>query len=88
MATKIFEVTIPGDIDPEEGFAEAREKAGGVGITLDGDTEQGTFNGAAAGTYKREGDRVRFEVSKKPFFVTWSMIESGLRKVFGDVASG
>ena len=31
------------------------------------------------------GDRLVFEVKKKPFFVTWSMVESGLRKVFGDV---
>jgi len=88
MATeKTFEVTIPPDVDPEQGFAMAREKAGGVGITLDGDTENGTFSGAAEGVYRRRGDRLRFEVHKKPFFVSWGMVESGLKKVFGEVTT-
>jgi hypothetical protein len=84
---KIFDVTIPEGVDPERGFKLAREKAGGVGITLEGDTENGTFSGTAEGVYRREGDRLRFEVTKKPFFVTWTMIESGLKKMFGDVTT-
>ena len=88
MATeKTFEVTIPPDVDPAEGFAMAREKAGGVGIALEGTSEQGTFSGTAEGTYRREGDRLRFEVRKKPFFVSWGMVESGLKKVFGEVTT-
>ena len=84
---KTFEVTIPADVDPEAGFRLARDKAGEVGITLAGDTETGTFSGTAEGTYTRDGDRLRFEVNKKPFFVSWGMVESGLKKVFGDVTT-
>ena len=88
MATeKIFEVTYPDTGDAEGGFELVRTKAGGVGITLEGDDQQGTFSGTAEGTYRREGDRLRFEVQKKPFFVSWSMIESGMRRIFGDVTT-
>jgi len=83
---KVFEVTVPDGTDPAAGFTLARQKAGGVGITLTGDTERGTFSGTAAGTYRRDGAKLTFEVTEKPFFVTWKMIESGLNKVFGAAA--
>jgi len=83
---KVFEVTVPDGTDPAAGFELARKKAGGVGITLTGDTESGTFTGTAAGTYKRDGSKLTFEVTEKPFFVSWNMIESGLNKVFGAAA--
>ncbi len=83
---KVFEMTVPDGTDPEAGFELARKKAGGVGITLEGDTEAGTFSGAAAGTYKRDDAKLVFEVTEKPFFVSWGMIESGLKKMFGDVS--
>ena len=86
MATeKIFEVTMPADAEPEKGFELIRKKANGVGITLDGDSDHGTFSGTAEGAYQRDGDRLRFEVQKKPFFVSWSMVENGMRKIFGEV---
>ncbi|MDJ0521204.1 MAG: hypothetical protein QNJ90_03940 [Planctomycetota bacterium] len=82
---KTYEVLIPAGMDHEDGLVEAKEKASGVGITLDGDTDKGTFSGTAAGTYRREGDRLHFQITKKPFFISWGMIESQLRKVFDDV---
>ena len=78
MAKRTYEVPIPEGVEPEEGLAEAREKASGVGITIKGDTESGSFSGAASGSYERHGDVLRFHV-------TWGMIEKGLAKVFGDV---
>ena len=85
MAKRTYEVPIPPDVDPEEGLAEAREKARGVGITITGDTESGTFTGSAKGTYERHGDVLQFRVDKKPMIVTWGMVEKGLKKVFGSV---
>ncbi|MDJ0974688.1 MAG: hypothetical protein QNJ98_09540 [Planctomycetota bacterium] len=85
MAKRTYEVPIPQGVEPEEGLAEARDKASGVGITIKGDTESGSFSGAASGSYERHGDVLRFQVDKKPFIVTWGMIEKGLAKVFGDV---
>ena len=81
---RVYEVTVPEGISVEEGFAEAQKEAKKVGITIHGDTEGGSFSGTASGSYKRDGDHLRFEVEKKPFFVSWKMVESGLRKVFGD----
>ena len=87
MATRAFLVEIPADVDPAEGLEQARAKAKGVGITITGDTDRGTFSGAASGTYQRQDRSLRFEVEKKPFVVTWGMIERGLEKVFGRVTA-
>lgn len=61
----------------------ARTRAGKAGITLEGDVREGTFHGAAEGRYVVEGRLVRLEVERKPSFVPWSLIESGLRRTFG-----
>lgn len=85
MAKRTYEVPIPQGVEPEAGLAEAREKARGVGITLTGDSESGSFSGAAQGSYERLGSALRFRIDKKPMIVSWGMIEKGLQKVFGDV---
>ena len=61
-----------------------------AGVELDGAVAfggAGTFSGAASGTYQRQDRSLRFEVEKKPFVVTWGMIERGLEKVFGRVTA-
>jgi len=86
--TKVFEVEVPAGTSVEDGLSLAREKARGVGIALEGDATGGTFTGAAEGRYQVDGRRLRLTVSRKPTFVPWAFVESGLRKVFGSVTIG
>ncbi len=81
---KVYEVEVPESLSLEEGLHEARARARGVGIRLEGDVTGGTFSGPAEGRYTVSGRRLRLEVSKKPAFVPWALVESGLRKVFGN----
>ncbi len=82
---KTYEVEVPADIPLEQGLADARAKARGVGIALVGGVEGGEFSGTAEGRYEVDGRRLRLIVTKKPSFVPWALVESGLRQVFGDL---
>ena len=84
MAKRVYGVPVPPDVEPSEALAEAQDKAKGVGITISGNTESGTFSGVASGTYEVHGNTLRFAVDKKPMIVSWGMIEKGLTKVFGN----
>lgn len=81
----VYEVEMPADVSLEDGLAEAQAKARGAGISLVGDTGSGVFEGVASGRYQVEGRRLRLEVDKKPVFVTWALVEMGLKQVFGNV---
>lgn len=82
---RTYEVDVPDGISLEQGLADARAKARGVGIALVGGIGGGSFSGTAEGRYEVEGRRLRLVVTKKPSFVPWALVESGLRQVFGDV---
>jgi hypothetical protein len=69
----------------EDGLAEAQAKARGAGISIEGGVEGGIFHGVAEGRYSVEGRTLCLQVEKKPAFVTWGLVEMGLRQVFGDV---
>lgn len=84
-AEKIYEVEVPEEVTLEEGLAQAREKAQGVGILIEGDVRGGTFQGPAVGRYTVAGRTLRLEVAKKPAFIPWAMVEMGLKQVFGEV---
>ena len=56
--------------------------ASGVGITLDGDAEQGRFEGLAAGSWTVVGGKLVVTVEKKPAFAPWPMVMSQLEKAF------
>ncbi len=84
-APKIYEVDLPEGVTPAEGLDQARAKARGAGIRIEGDESGGTFGGTAEGRYTVSERRLRLEVRKKPAFVPWSLVEKGLRQVFGDV---
>ncbi|MFM8979069.1 MAG: hypothetical protein ACKOSS_01190 [Planctomycetia bacterium] len=78
-----FEFPIPPGSSPEAVLARARAQAQGAGVTLTGDAHAGSFDGAASGTYRVEGQVLHVEVARKPAFVPWGLVESTLRRLFG-----
>ena len=84
---KTYEVEVPEGVSLEQGLADARAKARGVGIALVGDTGGGTFSGTADGRYEVDGRRLRLVVTRKPSFVPWTLVETGLKLVFGELHS-
>lgn len=81
--TRTFEFTVPDERSADALMDQARSKARDVGIVIRGDGAGGDFQGAAQGRYVVAGRTVTVEVEKKPAFVPWKLIESGLRKMFG-----
>lgn len=77
-----FDFPVADGLTPDDVLARAREQARKAGIALVGDGTQGSFRGAASGSYRVEGRRLCVEVTEKPRFVPWSMVESTLQKLF------
>jgi len=82
LSDKTFEFAVPAETTAEQMMSAARTRAREVGITIEGDATSGTFVGTAEGRYEVDGRTVRIAVEKKPAFVPWSMVESGLRRTF------
>jgi hypothetical protein len=82
---KQFEIPVADGLSAAEVLVRAREAAKGAGISISGDESSGRFQGTADGTYAVDADArlVRVEVTNKPSFVPWGMVEGALRKVFG-----
>lgn len=81
--TRSFEFAVAEGLTADDVLAKAREQARQAGIALTGDAARGSFRGAASGTYTVDGRRLRVEVTDKPRFVPWSLVESALTKLFG-----
>ena len=81
--TKSFEFSIVEGLDIEAMLERARIEAKGAGIVLQGDSYSGRFQGTAGGTYSVDGAKIKVDVTEKPSFVPWGMIERALQKVFG-----
>lgn len=83
-SSKTFDIPVEADSTAEEILTRAREAARGAGITITGDDAAGRFKGTAEGSYAVdvENRTVRVEVTNKPSFVPWGMVEGALRKVF------
>lgn len=79
---RTLEIDIPEGSDVRRLLAAAKAKAAGVGITLDGDAEQGRFDGLAAGSWTVAGGKLVVTVEKKPAFAPWPMVMSQLEKAF------
>ena len=81
---KTFEIAVDEGVDAAAILTRAQEAARGAGIVIAGDNGNGTFRGTAEGSYTVDVDArmIRVEVTNKPGFVPWSMVESALRKVF------
>jgi len=83
-STKTFEIVVEEGVQAAAIMARVREAARGAGIVLSGDNDSGEFTGTAEGTYSVDvaSRLIRVDVTSKPAFVPWSMVESALRKVF------
>ncbi|MFO8072795.1 MAG: hypothetical protein R6V85_13060 [Polyangia bacterium] len=47
-------------------------------VVVSGDTRRGRFTGMFDGNYEVSGDQVAVSIRRKPFFVSWSLVERGL----------
>lgn len=84
MSSKTFDIPVADGVSTEAILDRAKDAARGAGIALTGDENAGRFEGTATGSYAVDLDNrtIRVEVTDKPGFVPWSMVESALRKVF------
>lgn len=48
-------------------------------IVLSGNEQQGRFTGLFEGSYRVIGEYASIEITKKPIFVSWSMVNKGLK---------
>ncbi|MGE0192073.1 MAG: A/G-specific adenine glycosylase [Planctomycetota bacterium] len=80
--SRTLEIDIPEGADVRRLLAAAKAKAAGVGITLDGDADQGRFEGIAAGSWAVSDGKLVVTVEKKPAFAPWPMVMSQLEKAF------
>ena len=78
-----YTFNVPDGKTPDELLAKAKDLGRGKGIALVGDAKAGSFKGTAEGTYAVGAGAITIEVTKKPTFVPWMMIESALKDVFG-----
>lgn len=81
MACDPFDVVVPGD--PSTLFDRVKAKVESQGGTVTGDASSGTISGHVPlfgdfqGSYTVSGSTVTITVTKKPFLVSCSVIESG-----------
>jgi hypothetical protein len=80
--SKMIEIPLTADTDATALMARARGEAKSAGIVLEGDDQSGRFRGTADGNYRVEGTNLFVEVTNKPAFAPWGMVESAIRKVF------
>ena len=57
----------------------ARRRVARQGIKLNGDEAKGAFSGIFTGSYEVVDHRARVTIDRKPFFVTWDIVERFLR---------
>ena len=83
-SAKTFEIAVDEGVDAAAVISRAQETARSAGIVISGNGDGGTFRGTAQGNYTVdvEARMIRVEVTDKPGFVPWGMVESALRKVF------
>ncbi|SMF97058.1 hypothetical protein SAMN02949497_4474 [Methylomagnum ishizawai] len=79
--SKSFEVKLKGD--PEAIIAKAKVAAKNKGVDFEGNGQAGNFSGLGIeGSYSIQADTMAVEITKKPFVMPWSLIESSLRDYF------
>ncbi|HLX63987.1 MAG TPA: hypothetical protein VKX17_22130 [Planctomycetota bacterium] len=79
-----FTLTVP---DPAASFQAARDALKQHGGSLIGDEKSGAFTGqtpmgAVEGNYSAAGNTVTITITKKPFMVPLSMIQTQIKKAF------
>jgi hypothetical protein len=80
---RVYEFQVAAGRTAEDLMAQAKGKARDVGIAIAGDATGGRFEGTAEGRYVVDGRVLRVEVDRKPAYVPWRIVESGLRRMFG-----
>ena len=76
-------LTITLDDDPKQLIAQAKEIAGQNGIDFEGDHEAGTYSGfGLEGDYQIQGSFLTLNITKKPAFLPWNIIESKIKQFF------
>ena len=81
-SVRSFEFAVGEGRTAEQLLTQAKAQARKAGIALQGDASTGSFKGTAAGTYTVEGRSLKVEVTSKPIFVPWGIVESTLRRLF------
>lgn len=80
--SKSFEIKL--NRDPDEFIAKARAMAQSHGVLFEGNGQTGHFAGhGIEGSYLILEDTLSIQISKKPFIMPWSLIETTVRKYFG-----
>ncbi|HNR67018.1 MAG TPA: hypothetical protein PKN04_04230 [bacterium] len=75
--------SFPLRVNPENYFARAQKAAGRYNVDLRGEPGAGHFVGQGfEGNYEIQERTLHLTVVKKPFFLTWQMIESMLQDLF------
>lgn len=69
--------------DPEEKFRQVQQLASAKGVTLSGNSTMASFSGLVTGSYSRSGSVVSVTITSKPFYASWSRVESMLREFLG-----
>ena len=77
-----FEFSVADGKTAADVLEQAKVEARKAGIALQGDASGGTFRGTATGTYAVDGRTLRVEVTQKPGFVPWKLVESALKRLF------
>lgn len=75
--------TYPLSSSPEVFFEKCRQAAARSGGTCEGDATAGQFSGqGVAGYYRVVDNTIEVTVTRKPFIIPWSLVESALRGFF------
>lgn len=48
-------------------------------LVVSGNSRRGRFSGVFEGSYSVEGDAASIVINRKPVFVSWSLVDKGLR---------
>lgn len=81
--------TLPFSGSAQDFVNKARQKVQGAGGTFNGNTSNGSFSvpipivGSVEGNYQINGQQVSINITKKPFVISCSAIESYVRSQIG-----
>ena len=77
-----FEVDL--SVEPTEMIGKVQEMAAAGKLDFEGDTSTGSFGvRGVKGNYRIEGQKVKIEINKKPWYVPWGKVEGKLKEYFG-----
>ncbi len=79
---KQFEVDL--SVEPTVMIEKVQEMADEGKLDFEGDITNGSFGvRGVKGTYRIEGQKVKIEINKKPWYFPWGKVEGKLKEYFG-----